>query len=59
MERQPQTESTTPITCAQCGAAGLIEVTHCEWCGAEYPVPDGARPAPQPPLSATHPAQES
>ncbi len=33
--------------CTACGAERASaeeaneEVTHCEWCGAEYPVPDG------------------
>ena len=34
--------------CAQCGKEAVLEseeeanqeVTHCEWCGAEYPVPE-------------------
>lgn len=41
--------TTVPPTCPACGtppskaaeAAQTPEpVTHCEWCGAEYPVPD-------------------
>lgn len=35
-------------TCAECGKESALEseqeanqeVTHCEWCGAEYPVPE-------------------
>jgi transcription elongation factor Elf1 len=34
--------------CPECGKASVLEseqeanqeVTHCEWCGAEYPVPE-------------------
>ena len=46
--------STAPApTCPSCGeppsATGETPtaepVTHCEWCGAEYPVPEGHRPA--------------
>jgi hypothetical protein len=38
--------TTVPPTCPTCGtppskAAETAEpVTHCEWCGAEYPVPE-------------------
>lgn len=43
--------TTTPVTAARCGACGAAPkepeapeaasepLTHCEWCGAEYPVP--------------------
>ena len=35
-------------TCTECGKEAVLEseqeanqeVTHCEWCGAEYPVPE-------------------
>ncbi len=35
--------------CPECGRQAVLaseedanrEVTHCEWCGAEYPVPEG------------------
>lgn len=35
-------------TCAECGRDAVVqseqeanqEITHCEWCGAEYPVPE-------------------
>lgn len=45
----PQDTTTTP-TCAACGATatppkpptGAETITHCEWCGAEYPVPADA-----------------
>jgi transcription elongation factor Elf1 len=37
-----------PKTCTECGKESVLEseqeanqeVTHCEWCGAEYPVPE-------------------
>jgi hypothetical protein len=37
-------QTTTTTTCAACGEAaapapGAETITHCEWCGAEYPVP--------------------
>lgn len=41
-------DSEATKTCAECGRAAVLEseeeanqeVTHCEWCGAEYPVPE-------------------
>lgn len=44
----------SPATCPECGkdAASLEDSgtdqtpTHCEWCGAEYPVPSPPRPDP-------------
>jgi hypothetical protein len=56
-EQEPGTEgAATEVRCASCGAipaaattpatstagADTPTETHCEWCGAEYPVP-GAR----------------
>ncbi len=47
MTETPQTADTP--RCVQCGAAAPAPptgaepdepVTHCEWCGAEYPVPE-------------------
>lgn len=44
-------DATTPVTTPRCGACGAAPkepeateaasepLTHCEWCGAEYPVP--------------------
>jgi len=41
--------TTNGVTCVQCGAAAPPAqptaeddgpITHCEWCGAEYPIPD-------------------
>ena len=52
--REHRMSSTAPApTCPSCGeppsATGETPtaepVTHCEWCGAEYPVPEGHRPA--------------
>ncbi len=50
----PPRTPTEPIPCPSCGAApttpapgpgaaddGDVVETHCEWCGAEYPVPRG------------------
>ena len=40
------TQQASPPRCRECGAKHASaeeaneEVTHCEWCGAEYPVPD-------------------
>lgn len=35
-----------PVSCPACGTAPAGDaneaITHCEWCGAEYPVPDDA-----------------
>lgn len=34
------------VRCTECGSTRAAaedaeeEITHCEWCGAEYPVPD-------------------
>ncbi|WP_217915741.1 hypothetical protein [Miltoncostaea marina] len=46
---EPQdTQGTTSATCAACGAVAAPApeaaepITHCEWCGAEYPVPADA-----------------
>ena len=41
-------EQDEPKTCTECGKESVLEseqeanqeVTHCEWCGAEYPVPE-------------------
>ena len=51
-EEDPMSDATTtPVTTARCGACGAAQkepevpeaasepLTHCEWCGAEYPVP--------------------
>lgn len=52
MEETPNTQggpmSENDATCPSCGKparreseeAANAEVTHCEWCGAEYPVPE-------------------
>ena len=50
-ERQASDEL---LVCPACDAeaAGAEPETHCEWCGAEYPLPasaEGATPAPDPP----------
>ena len=46
MSGEPPTTSDPAPTCAECGggrplagAADDQQVTHCEWCGAEYPIP--------------------
>ena len=57
-EQEPGTEgAATEVRCAACGAipapattpassttdgADTAAETHCEWCGAEYPVPGAA-----------------
>lgn len=50
MPGEAQSPAPTP-TCAECGgtiapppAAEAEPLTHCEWCGAEYPVPRGDEP---------------
>ena len=43
-------DEATAKTCTECGKESVLEseqeanqeVTHCEWCGAEYPVPEDA-----------------
>jgi hypothetical protein len=55
MSMTPDPKGTTNgVTCAQCGAAASPAqptdeddepITHCEWCGAEYPIPDTATTA--------------
>ncbi len=41
----PGHEPASPPRCRECGAPQVSndapneEITHCEWCGAEYPVP--------------------
>jgi endogenous inhibitor of DNA gyrase (YacG/DUF329 family) len=45
---RPMGDEATKVECPTCGKAALLEseeeanreVTHCEWCGAEYPVPE-------------------
>ena len=45
-----------PVKCPASGEAGPVDVTHCEWCGAEYPVPgeDAAADAPLTTPPAAH-----
>lgn len=47
-----------PIRCPSCGSErdqgappggqGAEPITHCEWCGVEYPLPDPQQSAPPP-----------
>ena len=52
--------SETQSTCESCGKdpasttpdADAAPITHCEWCGAEYPTPkEDASPASEPPTT--------
>jgi hypothetical protein len=46
----PEVDEKTPATCPSCGSDRPGEpaaepITHCEWCGAEYPTPEADQEA--------------